>query len=65
MNAEEIVKMVLLLQRLTPVAAKLIGGLMEDLSDKSSDEVLAEADSIFERVKQKARDASSNPGSAT
>ncbi len=57
MNTKEIVELILLLQKLSPVVAKLIRDLLEDLSGKSSDEVLAEADSIFERVKQKARDA--------
>ncbi len=64
MSTKELVELILLLQKLTPTVAKLIRELLEYLSGKSSDEVLAEADSIFERVKQKAKDASS-PGSAT
>lgn len=53
MNLKDIIKLLTLLTTLAPAAVALILKLMEDMSGKGDDEILAEADAIFARVKAK------------
>lgn len=56
MTAQEIIAIIQLAETLAPEAVKLVMALMQDLSGKTSEEVLAEADTILARVKAKARE---------
>lgn len=60
MNLKEIIKLLTLLTTLAPAGVALILKLMEDMSGKSDEEILAEADAIFARVKAKADAARSS-----
>ena len=59
-----IVAIITLAQNLTPTAISLIRALTEDLSGRTDEEVLNEADSILARVKAKATAAQAEPTDA-
>jgi hypothetical protein len=60
MDAKELIALIQLIESLAPTAVGLVKQLMQDLSGKTDDEVLAEGDAILANVQDKARKAQGN-----